>query len=111
MELDSTDVTILGLLREDARRSFQDIGSHVALSAPAVKRRVDRLERSGVIRGYAAIVDARQLGWTTLAVVELHCEGRMDAEQVRAAITKFHEVAAAYTVAGLASAVVIVRAR
>ena len=39
--MDDTDRKIVALLRQDARRSFQDIGSHVALSAPAVKRRVD----------------------------------------------------------------------
>jgi DNA-binding Lrp family transcriptional regulator len=111
VELDPTDLRILGLLRENARRSFQDIGSHVGLSAPAVKRRVDRLERSGVISGYTAIVDPRKLGWTTVAVVEVHCEGRMDADQVRAVVAKHQEVTVAYTVAGLASAIVIVRAR
>jgi DNA-binding Lrp family transcriptional regulator len=111
VELDPTDLRILGLLRENARRSFQDIGSHVGLSAPAVKRRVDRLERSGVISGYTAVVDPRRLGWTTVAVVEVHCEGRMDAEEVRAVVATHQEVAVAYTVAGLASAIVIVRAR
>ena len=50
--MDRVDERIVALLREDARRLYQDIGSHVHLSAPAVKRRVDRLEASGVIRGY-----------------------------------------------------------
>jgi len=108
---DAVDRRIMALLRANARRSFQDIGSHVALSAPAVKRRVDRLERDGFIRGYAAVLDAQRLGWTTLALVELHCEGRMDAAEVRAAVARHDEVAAAYTVAGLASAVLLVRAR
>ena len=55
--MDEIDHRIVALLRENARRSFQDIGERVALSAPAVKRRVDRLERDGVIRGYSADVD------------------------------------------------------
>ena len=55
--MDAVDRKIVSLLRENARRSFKDIGGHVHLSAPAVKRRVDRLEREGVIRGYAAVVD------------------------------------------------------
>ena len=42
--MDATDREIVALLRENARRSYQDIGRHVHLSAPAVKRRVDRLE-------------------------------------------------------------------
>lgn len=108
---DHTDFKILALLRENARRSFQDIGTRISLSAPAVKRRVDRLEESGVIRGYSAIVDARRLGWATLALVELFCDGRMTAAEVKVALERHPEVAAAYTVAGAASAVVLVRTR
>jgi DNA-binding Lrp family transcriptional regulator len=102
---------VLGGLRENARRSFQDIGRRVSLSAPAVKRRVDRLEAEGVIRAYAAIVDPAAIGWHTHAVVSLSCEGRMAAAEVRAAVGDHPEVAAAYTVAGDASAILHVRAR
>ena len=49
--MDDIDRRIVALLRNNARRSFRDIGSHVGLTAPAVKRRVDRLEADGVIRG------------------------------------------------------------
>ena len=52
--MDEIDRQIVALLRQDARRSFQSIGLRVSLSAPAVKRRVDRLEADGVIRGYSA---------------------------------------------------------
>jgi DNA-binding Lrp family transcriptional regulator len=109
--MDDTDHQIVALLRENARRSFQDIGAHVALSAPAVKRRVDRLEESGVIRGYAAIVSPEAIGWHTQALVALYCEGRMSAAEVRQAVAHHTEVAAAYTVAGEASAVLHVHAR
>ncbi|MES1193869.1 MAG: AsnC family transcriptional regulator, partial [Solirubrobacterales bacterium] len=51
--MDDIDRKIVALLRNDARRSFQNIGSHVSLSAPAVKRRVDKLQSEGVIRSYA----------------------------------------------------------
>jgi DNA-binding Lrp family transcriptional regulator len=109
-ELDSTDLRIVALLRENARSSFREIGEAVGLSAPAVKRRVDRLETLGVIRGYTATVDPRVLGWSTMAVVELHCEGRMSAAEVEAAVASHPEVSAAFTVAGAASAFLIVRA-
>src|SRR3954470_11109857 len=117
--MDDIDRQIVALLRQDARRSFQSIGLRVALSAPAVKRRVDRLEADGVIRGYTAQVDPGRYGWGTHAIVALHCEGRMAGgegggaapAEVRAAVDHHPEVAAAYTVAGEASAVVHVRAR
>jgi DNA-binding Lrp family transcriptional regulator len=108
--MDAVDRNIIALLRENARRSFQDIGQRVSLSAPAVKRRVDRLEQAGVIRSYAALVDPAAMGWRTHAVVALVCEGRMAAAEVRAAVQDHPEVAAAYTVAGEASAILHVLA-
>ena len=82
---DETDQQIVALLRENARRSFQDIGARVSLSAPAVKRRVDRLEADGVIRGYAATIEPTAFGWHSHAFVELFCEGRMSGAEVSAA--------------------------
>jgi DNA-binding Lrp family transcriptional regulator len=109
--MDDIDRQIVAALREDARRSFQSIGLRVSLSAPAVKRRVDKLEADGIIRGYAARVDPARFGWTTHAHVELYCEGRMAALEVREAVERHPEVEAAYTVAGEASAILHVRAR
>ncbi len=109
--MDAIDQQIVALLREDARRTFQSIGARVGLTAPAVKRRVDRLEADGVIRGYAAVVDPGRFGWPTHAVVALFCEGRMPAHEVRAAVEGNPEVEAAWTVAGEASAMLHVRAR
>src|SRR3954462_9702384 len=103
--VDDIDGKIVALLRQNARRSFQDIGGRVALSAPAVKRRVDRLEADGVIRSYAAVVDPAAMGWGTHAVVALYCEGRMSGAEVRASVERHAEVEAAFTVAGEASAI------
>jgi DNA-binding Lrp family transcriptional regulator len=108
-EPDDVDREIVALLRENARRSFQDIGQEVGLSAPAVKRRVDRLEEEGVIRGYTAIVDPARYGWPTQALVQLHTEGRFGPDQVLQAVRDHSEVSAAYTLAGAASAVLLVR--
>jgi DNA-binding Lrp family transcriptional regulator len=111
MDLDEIDQQIVALMRENARRSFQDIGSRVALSAPAVKRRVDRLEERGVIRGYTAVLDHVALGWSTHAIVSLFCEGRMTGEEILAAAGRHPEVAAAHTIAGEASAILHLHAR
>ncbi len=90
--MDDIDRKIVALLRIDARRSFQDIGGHVSLSAPAVKRRVDKLQSEGVIRSYAAVVDPAAMGWHTHAVVALYCVGRMSGVEVRKAIEPHAEV-------------------
>ncbi|MGH2909692.1 MAG: Lrp/AsnC family transcriptional regulator [Solirubrobacteraceae bacterium] len=108
--MDPTDQRIVALLRENARRSFQDIGRHVHLSAPAVKRRVDRLEQDGALLGYAAIVDPEAFGWKAEAFVDLYCDGDMSASAVRAAVATEPGVVSAHTVAGEASAILHVMA-
>jgi DNA-binding Lrp family transcriptional regulator len=108
--VDAVDRKIVALLRENARRSFKDIGKHVHLSAPAVKRRVDRLEREGVIRGYTAVVDSHAFGWHAEAFVDLYCDGRMPGEAVKRAVQKEAGVVSAHTVAGEASAMLHVMA-
>jgi DNA-binding Lrp family transcriptional regulator len=108
--MDPTDETIVALLRENARRSFQDIGNHVHLSAPAVKRRVDRLERDGVLLGYTAIVDPESFGWHAEAFVDLYCDGGMAADAIKRAVEGEPGVVSAHTVAGEASALLHVMA-
>jgi DNA-binding Lrp family transcriptional regulator len=110
LRLDDTDQRIIALLQEDARGSYADIGVKVALSAPAVKRRVDRLRAAGVIRGYTALVDPAALGWTTEAFVELYCTGRTTPAQLAAAARRHTAVVGAYTVSGEADALVHLRA-
>ena len=108
--MDATDDTIVALLRENARRSFQDIGNHVHLSAPAVKRRVDRLEREGVLLGYTATVDPEAFGWRAEAFVDLYCDGGMPADAIKRAVEGEPGVVSAHTVAGEASALLHVMA-
>jgi DNA-binding Lrp family transcriptional regulator len=96
---------------ENARASFAQIGDQVGLSAPAVKRRVDRLRHDGVITGYAAVVDPSALGWTTEAFVELFCAGRTSPDEISASVRRHPEVVAAYTMTGEANALVHLRAR
>jgi len=75
-ELDDTDMEILSLLAEDARRPFSEIGSAVGLSGPAVSDRVERLEESGVITEFTINVDRSQLraGLPVLIDVELSAD-------------------------------------
>jgi DNA-binding Lrp family transcriptional regulator len=108
--MDDVDRIIVALLRENARRSYQDIGRRVHLSAPAVKRRVDRLEQDGVILGYTAIVDPPEFGWHAEAFVDLYCEGKMPGEAVKRAVEGEPGVVSAHTVAGEASALLHVMA-
>ena len=110
MSLDDIDTRIVTALIRDARASYAVIGDEVGLSAPAVKRRVDRLRASGAITGFSARVDPAALGWTTEAYVELFCGGRTSPEEIAAAVRKYPEVADACTITGEADALVHIRA-
>ena len=109
MSLDDIDTRIITALIRDARASYAVIGHEVGLSAPAVKRRVDRLRASGAITGFSARVDPAALGWTTEAYVELFCGGRTSPEEIAAAVRRYPEVADACTVTGEADALVHIR--
>ncbi|KAA2264784.1 Lrp/AsnC family transcriptional regulator [Solihabitans fulvus] len=108
--MDSIDQRIISRLVADARSSYAEIGKKVGLSAPAVKRRVDRLLDTGVLRGFTAVVDPEALGWGTEAFVEVHCRGNISPAQIRARLEPLPEVVAAYTVSGAADAIVHLRA-
>lgn len=108
--MDELDKQIVAYLVADARASYAEIGTAVSLSAPAVKRRVDRLHASGVLKGFTAVLDPAAAGWHTEAFIELYCMGRTSPAQIAQAVGRHPEVVAAYTVSGQADALVHLRA-
>ena len=104
--LDPLDRQIIGCLTRDARATYAVIGAEVGLSAPAVKRRVDRLLAEGVIRGFTALVDPEVLGWATEAYVEVYWEGTPSPLDLRRSLEKVPEVVGAWSVTGSADALV-----
>ena len=110
MQIDAVDQRIVALLIADARSSYAEIGAKVSLSAPAVKRRVDRLRSTGVIKGFTTVIEPSAVGWTTEAFVELFCTGRTTPAQITVATKRHPEVVGAYTVSGEADALVHLRA-
>ena len=105
MNLDTIDRSLLDALTEDGRASFATLGARVGLSAPAVKRRVDRLVETGVISGFTVVVDPHHRGWTTEAYVEVHCRGTISPKVLREAFLQVPQVHAAATVSGAADAI------
>jgi Lrp/AsnC family leucine-responsive transcriptional regulator len=99
-EIDDIDRAILELLRQNARRTVADIASHVNLSAAPVKRRIDRLERLGVIVGYTLVVDHAQLEGSVEAFTELRFAGTTDFDAIVATVSEIPEVQDLFTIAG-----------
>jgi DNA-binding Lrp family transcriptional regulator len=108
--VDELDKRIVAALVADARATYAEVGLLVGLSAPAVKRRVDRLLASGAITGFAAQVDPSALGWTTEAYVEIFCRGRTSPADIAATVAKYPEITDACTVTGEADALLHIRA-
>ena len=104
--MDELDRSILGCLLRNARATYAEIGDEVNLSAPAVKRRVDRLLRSGAIRGFTALIDPTVFGWQTEAYVEVYCKGTVSPEELRRSLEAVPEVVEASTISGAADALV-----
>jgi len=107
--MDAIDRKILSILIDRGRATLVEIGDQVGLSPPAVKRRIEHLERNGVIRGYAAIVDERAFGWRTEAFLEVFCAGDTSLPALRESLANHPEVVGAYTVAGDADALLPLR--
>src|SRR2546430_17550086 len=103
LRMDDVVRRIVALLGADARASYAEIGAQVSLSAPAVKRRVDRLRANGVIKGFTAVLDPAAIGWTTEAFVELYCTGKTSPDQIKAATRLHPEAGGADTVSGPAA--------
>ncbi|MDZ4349791.1 MAG: Lrp/AsnC family transcriptional regulator [Xanthomonadaceae bacterium] len=62
IRLDATDIAALTVLQREGRISNAELAERIGLSASACLRRVQRLEAGGVIAGYAALIDAKQVG-------------------------------------------------
>src|SRR5215213_8262468 len=107
--MDAIDGKIVALLLEDGRRPYGDIATRVSLSAPAVKRRVDRLRASGALRGFTAVLDHGAMGASTEALVELFFAPGTLLDEVAATLERHPEVVEAWSVTGEADAIARVR--
>jgi DNA-binding Lrp family transcriptional regulator len=110
VELDPTDEAILTLLEADAKLAMEELGRRVSLSASAVRRRIDRLERLGVITGYTVVVNRSRARRSLQAFTELRMSGTADIADVRAAVSSIPEVQALYVTTGDPDALALLQA-
>ena len=71
MKLDRYDQHILEVLQEDGRINNQDLADRIGLSPSPCLRRVRALEESGLIEGYRAMVNAKKLGLSLMALIHI----------------------------------------
>lgn len=100
MAFDTLDRHILSLLQENCKLSLNKIGERVGLSAPSVVERIKKLEESGIIRGYTAVLDARKLGKDITAFIGVSISHPTMIGTFEKAIDRFEEVQECHHVTG-----------
>ena len=98
--MEDIDRQIVQLLSKDGRMSFTDLGKATGLSTSAVHQRVRRLEKRGVIRGYAAVIDADSIGLPLTAFVSVTPLDPAAPDDVPQRLSSLPEIEACYSVAG-----------
>jgi Lrp/AsnC family leucine-responsive transcriptional regulator len=106
--LDETDRRIIELLRQDGRMAVAEIARAVSLSPAPVARRIERLEQTGVIRGYTALIDDRLSG-SVDAFTEIRLSGDVETTEVAEILRDLPEIMSFYTIAGDPDALVRIR--
>ncbi len=102
IKLDETDLVILRVLQQDANLTTKELAQKVGLSPTPVFERVRRMERSGIIKQYTAIIDAEKLGkgFGVYCAVKLKSLSHEYVESFTSTIKTFGEVTECYNVSG-----------
>jgi Lrp/AsnC family leucine-responsive transcriptional regulator len=98
--VEELDRQIVDLLMADGRMSYTDLGKATGLSTSAVHQRVRRLEQRGVIRGYAAIVDAEAVGLSLTAFISVKPFDPSAPDDIPERLADVPEIEACHSVAG-----------
>jgi Lrp/AsnC family leucine-responsive transcriptional regulator len=98
--LDQIDLKILYILQNNGRSRLAEIAEEVALSAPAVMERVKKLEASGVIKGYQALLDAKKVGKDITAFIGVSIGNQRDIDNFAVHMVQHHDVLECHHVTG-----------
>ncbi|MFC0507521.1 Lrp/AsnC family transcriptional regulator [Micromonospora costi] len=101
--MDAIDLSLVELLRSNARLSYAELARQVGLSAPAVHERVGKLEAGGVLRGYRADVAPEAVGLGVTALIGIVEDSGADTDDVLAAFRAMPEIESCYFMAGVES--------
>ncbi len=97
--LDSVDIRLLRILEKDARTPLRKMAREVGLSISGVRRRVQQMEKRGIIKGQSVIIDPKKYGYEILAIITIGADPRSLKEMV-STIRGKHEVCELHLVSG-----------
>lgn len=103
--MDNIDKSIIDILQVDARITMKDLATRLNLSAPATAERVKRLENSGYIKGYSAILDQAKLGNEISVFITIDMPAKLY-DEFKAFAQKAEEIHEFYYVTGQYSLIV-----
>ncbi len=100
--LSAADLRILRVLQSEGRISNVDLAERVGMSPSPCLRRVKRLEKEGVIKGYAAVIELKAVGLGVEAFAQVNIERHTDADATafREAVAALDEVVACHVMTG-----------
>jgi DNA-binding Lrp family transcriptional regulator len=110
MELDEIDKKILREYMHDARLSYREVAKRIRVAVGTVMTRTKKMEKEGIIRGYAPLLDHQKLGYDLTAIIEIVVSKGKLLEMERE-IAKLSQACAVYDVTGLTDALVIAKFR
>src|SRR5215469_9432423 len=97
--LDATGWALLVALQENARASYADLGRLVGLTPPAVADRIRRMEATGIITGYHAVIDPAKLGLGLTSIIRFQATNTTF-ERIYAELKKYPEIISCQSVTG-----------
>ncbi len=92
VKLDGIDKTILNFLMEDAKKPILEIAKNIGITGAAVHQRLRKLEKSGLIEGSKMMLDARLLGYKTMAFVGVYLDKAVSNPQAVKKLSEIPEV-------------------
>jgi len=98
--MDDTDRKILKRLQANARTTLSELSEEVALSLPAVSERLRKLEASGVIRQYTAILDPARLNKHLMALMFLRFDSPKNGDRFAEVVKAESEIKECYYITG-----------
>ncbi len=101
-KLDATDIAMLRILQQNGRISNADLAERIGLSASACSRRMDMLEKSGVISGYYARTSHKALDYRMMVIVHISLSGQFakTLNEFEAAVKRCPNVLVCYLMSG-----------
>jgi Lrp/AsnC family transcriptional regulator, leucine-responsive regulatory protein len=97
---DPVDRKLLGLLKENARATYAELGKRAHLSAPAVYARIRRLERAGVIQSHTVSVDPATIGLPFCAFIRIGTAGDHGCDTIAGKLATSPEIEECHSIAG-----------